>query len=107
MPIPDATLVTLDFHFRIPGKPDKAEELFETAKAGLNYLGNLGHITRMISQENIQLALKMADDQHKETIIDEINSAFFAFGQIQTGIAESVWETVDDLYTLLTESKIE
>lgn len=105
MPIPDTTLVTVQLQLRTPHGLTKPEQLRELACVGLNYLANLGHITRMLSLTHINEALRLTDDHGKENITDEVDSALFVLGQIQAGIGEMTYGAVTELYELLTESK--
>lgn len=105
MPIPDHTLVNVEFHLRTEHNQSEAERLHQLACTGLNYLGNLGHITRMLSVVRVQEALQTAPDLQTGNIVDEVDSAFFVFGQIQSGIAEMTYGAVTELYELLTKSK--
>lgn len=105
MPIPDATLVTVELHLRTDRDQSKPEQLHELACVGLNYLANLGHITRMLSFSRMQEAMRSTGDHDRDNIVDEVDSALFVLGQLQSGIGEMTYGAVTELYELLTKSK--
>lgn len=105
MPIPDTTLIAVEMKLRTAHDQSEPERLLQQACVGLNYLANLGHITRMLSQASIQETLRLAPPLSQDSIVDEVNSAFYVLGQLQSGISESTYGAITELYELLTKSK--
>ena len=84
---------------------NKAEELHTLATTGLNYLGNLGHLTSMLSLDKLPELMRDQSDHHNEILLDDIRSALFTLGELQSGIAEAVYDNVTELYELLQPAK--
>lgn len=104
MPIANTTLLSVRLQLR--SKHDsEPERLLELSTTGLNYLGNLGHITSMLSLDKFPELVHGAGGVHREALLDDYRSALFVLGEIQAGIAEAVYDNVTELYELLTASK--
>ena len=107
MPIANTTLLVVRLQLRSKHKQSEPERLLELATTGLNYLGNLDHITSMLSLDKMPELMHGAEELHKEALVDDYRSALFTLGELQAGIAEAVYDNVTALYELFTESKSE
>lgn len=104
MPIANTTLLSVRLNLRTRHETEP-ERLLELATTGLNYLGNLGHVTSMLSLDKMPELMHKAPTMHTEALMDDYRSALFVLGELQAGIAEAVYDNVTELYELLTQSK--
>lgn len=105
MPIANTTLLSVRLDLRSKHKQSEPERLLELSVTGINYLGNLGHLTSMLSLDKFPELTHGDAENVKDALLDDYRSALFVLGEIQAGIAEATYDAVTSLYELLTKSK--
>lgn len=106
MPTPNASLLVVDLTFR--DQPTDTAELFKMKiDNGLNYLGNLGGVVSHLSLEKLMEQVKDASPHQRQELLADFGAAVFVLGQIISGIAETTFDTVDQLLELQSKNKSE
>ena len=101
MSLPAVTLRTLDLHFRaIPDDLSDADRHRLMALTAINYLGSLGRLTSFLS------TMRIASGEGFEYIkptdqLEELDHALFVLGELQTGLADTAYMAVEEMFTAL------
>lgn len=105
MPLPSAPILQIELTLRTDSLITEAERLRIQADTGLNYLGNLGRVTSLLSVGKLEQVLRNSSPLQREDLIGEFSAALFVLGELQCGLAEFVFGVVDELHKLVPESK--